>query len=414
MVAARRHMIREIVRLDTSSLLTRFANAVPQALVGAPQQRSQGGGWGGGWGADGRRKKARQSGGDAGASGGAAAPLEEPMRDLQRHSSLLQWHVKQNVLPADINTLLLPTLDTYTNTILPVATSLALPRSRRPLSLPKGRSGSGKGGRAGRGNPRDESAVGGAGGTSSSTTTTSSSSFSGAEAASSKAPELKDALLEVSPSFFSLVRQAARKDPSAAPRLYRRVASALTTLLWWNAGRLVRAGPQRQYPLMNAFLEQILVTVTECQGVVGCDGDDECVIQAVERQQDLLAKKTKRGLPRPEMGALQRPGGARPGGAGRKDPTKRAAAKAGGSSKASSSSKAFSGSKAKPAAARPAKAKPAGARPAKAKPATEAAARRASAASARSRKRTSEQEAKKPKLTLKWPGGMPGGGSNDR
>ena len=277
MVAARRYMIQEIVRLDTSSLLQRFASAVPKAMM----QRSRGA----------ASKDSVVV--DAAASLDA---IREPMRDLQRHSSLLQWHVNENVLPADVNTLLSPTLDTYANTILPVAESFALPRASRPTSgLPSSAERKGRGKEDKRlGSSASAGARGGGG---------ASSAQDLREAF--KAPELKDALLEVSPAFFSLVREAAKQDPSASARLYRRVAGACGLLLWWNAGRLVRAGPQRQYPLMNAFLEQILVTVTECQGVLGCQGDDECVIAAVEKQQHVLARKSM-NPPMPRRGGTKR------------------------------------------------------------------------------------------------------------
>ena len=200
------------------------------------------------------------------------------MRDLQRHQSLLQWHVNKNVLPADINTLLSPTLDAYTNTLLPEVEKLTIPPSSRrsTSSIPAG---------WGKGNGDDQASDG-----------KEAAAAPPAEDALAwaKAPELKDALLEVSPALFSLVRAAAAKEPASSVRLWRRVAVALTTLVWWNAGRLVRAGPQRQYPLMNAFLEQILVTVTDCQSVLGCGGDDACVISAVEAQQAYLQRQIKR------------------------------------------------------------------------------------------------------------------------
>ena len=246
--AARRHMIRELVWLDGHGLAKRFATAVPRAMMP--------------W--------------EAGVTAGEE--LDQSMRDLQRHQSLLQWHVNKNVLPADINTLLSPTLDAYTNTLLPEVEKLTIPPSSRrsTSSIPAG---------WGKGNGDDQASDG-----------KEAAAAPPAEDALAwaKAPELKDALLEVSPALFSLVRAAAAKEPASSVRLWRRVAVALTTLVWWNAGRLVRAGPQRQYPLMNAFLEQILVTVTDCQSVLGCGGDDACVISAVEAQQAYLQRQIKR------------------------------------------------------------------------------------------------------------------------
>ena len=226
-------MIRQLVWLDTNGLVNKFAEAIPRAMVPWASQEER---------------------------------LGEPMEDIRRRQSLLQWHVNKNVLPVDINTLLSPTLDAYTTHVLPMTNDLALPRSRRPLPPVTRQSPDA---------PQQKWL----------SSDPTASRTQGDPLAWAKAPELKDALLEVSPAFFSLVREAARKDPGTAPRLWRRVAAALTTLVWWNAGRLVRAGPQRQYPLMNAFLEQILVTVTDCQSVLGCRGEDECVINAVQAEQ---------------------------------------------------------------------------------------------------------------------------------
>ena len=116
-----------------------------------------------------------------------------------------------------------------------------------------------------------------------------------------KGPGLKEAVLEVTPVFFSLVSEAAKSQPSRYVGLYRRVASALVVLGWWNLGRTWGAGPRRQYPLMNDFLERIVSIVAECEGILGCDGDQGCVIEAVEAQKAELDREVQKVSTRPSL-----------------------------------------------------------------------------------------------------------------
>lgn len=96
-----------------------------------------------------------------------------------------------------------------------------------------------------------------------------------------KCTELKQALLEIVPVFFSLVHEASRREPSVSVRIYRRVARALATLAMWNAGRWMRLSPERQYTSMNNFLRQMVCIVAECQSILECtSGDDACIIDA--------------------------------------------------------------------------------------------------------------------------------------
>ena len=89
------------------------------------------------------------------------------------------------------------------------------------------------------------------------------------------------------------------------------MGAALSTLVWWNAGRLVRAGPERQYRVLNGFLEQLVVIITECQGILGCEGDDECIISAVEEQQKALEREVATAAA-PTFGSTPRARRARP------------------------------------------------------------------------------------------------------
>ena len=177
-------------------------------------------------------------------------------------------------------------LVSITDAAAPSLRTLGLPRSRKSITeaaaAPRGKKGAG--------------ADGGAGG-----------GVTGA----AKPPELKEALLEVTPVFFALVKEASRKQPGSAVRLYRRVASALVVLGWWNAGRAFNAGPRRQYPLLNTFLEKTVAIVTECEGILGCEGDQGCVVDTVEQQQMSLKREVARTAKRPSLsrsrGAGRRP-----------------------------------------------------------------------------------------------------------
>jgi hypothetical protein len=245
LLAARRTMILSLVQRDSKRLLAHTLTVLRHAMP---------------W----SRPAANRS-------------LKESLRELQRRTPLLQWHVHNNVLPADVRTLLPPghehnPLDSLLRPVESAAmrSGRGLPRSRTPVPPPTHAAADS----VARSSLGVRSSVGGAGG--------------------KRAPELKDALLEVTPVFFDLVKQAARADPGRAIALYRRVASALVILGWWKAGRAVNAGPERQYPLMNDFLEKIVAIVTECEGILGCDGDEGCVVQAVEAQQEHMRQEVQR------------------------------------------------------------------------------------------------------------------------
>ena len=216
--------------------------------------------------------------------------LEQSLRELQRRSPLLQWHVNNNVVPADMMRLLPPVnadqmmalaIEAAKGNPAPPAKVLAgprgdgLPRSRMPVAAMAA---------AGTAGEKPKGQV-----------------FDAEVGMISKGPELKDALLEVSPSFFALVAKAAKRQPSRTVHLYRRVASALVTLGWWNMGRTWGAGPQRQYPLMNGFLEKIVSIVGESEGIIECDGDEGCVVDAVETQKMQMHREVKRAAVRPSM-----------------------------------------------------------------------------------------------------------------
>ncbi|KAL1498715.1 hypothetical protein AB1Y20_014025 [Prymnesium parvum] len=80
--------------------------------------------------------------------------------------------------------------------------------------------------------------------------------------------ELKAALMTVSPVFFELVAEAIRKKPGAAPRLYRRVAQAASTLGAWRAAIFLKASPNWRYSLMNQFLRRLIEISSECQAIL--------------------------------------------------------------------------------------------------------------------------------------------------
>ena len=73
------------------------------------------------------------------------------------------------------------------------------------------------------------------------------------------------------------VAEAARSDESSAPRLYRRVATALSLLGAWRSAVFLKLPPRRRYALMNSFLRQMIVTISDCQAVL-------------ERRRDLLLR----------------------------------------------------------------------------------------------------------------------------
>ena len=102
--------------------------------------------------------------------------------------------------------------------------------------------------------------------------------------------ELKEALLEIAPVFFSLVVEATRTEPAAALRIYRRLLRAVAILLSWNVARLMRLGPGRQYTMMNGFLRQLVVVVAECQNVLECDGNEACLVEAYHEADRMVAE----------------------------------------------------------------------------------------------------------------------------
>ena len=289
--AARRTMIRSLVKRDSDRLFDQLVSALPLKIGNNKDQK-----------------------------------LEQSLRELQRRSPLLQWHVNNNVLPADMPSLLPP------KELLPLLPLMKAPRGKPSLGLPRSRT------------PHTPYAASKHGKTGLSTTTPKATTKSRAKSpakpkkavtkpskpntrarmakvtpsqvakpappktaadADTKGPGLKEAVLEVTPVFFSLVSSAAKSQPSRYVGLYRRVASALVVLGWWNLGRTWGAGPKRQYPLMNDFLERIVSIVAECEGILGCDGDQGCVIEAVEAQKRELDQEVRRVSTRP---SLQRTG----------------------------------------------------------------------------------------------------------
>jgi hypothetical protein len=103
-----------------------------------------------------------------------------------------------------------------------------------------------------------------------------------------RAGELKQALLKVVPVLFSLLLEAARAEPNAAYRIYRRLGRALAILLYWNLGRLLRFPARRQYMVMNLLLRQLVVLVSDCQAVLECHGDEACLLDAADQADTLL------------------------------------------------------------------------------------------------------------------------------
>ena len=66
-------------------------------------------------------------------------------------------------------------------------------------------------------------------------------------------------------------------------------------------GKDVAGGAQAAVPLMNDFLQQIVDIVTECESILGCDGDRGCVVDAVESEKTRLEKEVRRAAVRPSM-----------------------------------------------------------------------------------------------------------------
>ena len=95
---------------------------------------------------------------------------------LGRRSPLLQWHMEHNVVPSHAGLGIL------------VAPSRAPPRAAGPSAL-------------------------------------------ATESAHRKCLELKRALYEIVPAFFALVREASRRDPKVAWRIYGRLARAGTAFV---------------------------------------------------------------------------------------------------------------------------------------------------------------------------------------
>ena len=258
--AARRLLILSLVRSDAKQLLDDVMDAMPWASK-----------------ANKKLSKAKQ----------------KALGELERRRPILQWHVNNNVLPAEAKGLItvgLPPVDVAASFVENKLGKLTPPDKVIP-SPSYGESKNATRSRAAR--------------------TEESDSASAAEQAQKEwQPDdlfngknifLKDALLEVSPTFFALVGEAVKVDPSRKIGMYRRVGSALATLGWWNTGRMWRAGPKRQYPLMNDFLQQIVDIVTECESILGCDGDRGCVVDAVESEKTRLEKEVRRAAVRPSM-----------------------------------------------------------------------------------------------------------------
>ena len=267
-ILARQQMIRRLVWLDTEGLIKRLLRA------GYSPWTSQG-------------------------------SLEG---DLRRRSPLIEWHVRQNVLPSEVRSLRLPQAGRVspprarsraplhgqtTPTPEPAASApsaASTANAARSTAARRSRARIGGRRRARAESDRHARSAARAGGAPATPATTPDDARTAAAGASgggtllpmAKNLELKDAIMEVVPAFFALVGDAARRDPASAPRLYRRVASASALLLYWRTGRLFKLSEPRQYARMNGLLRQVTLTVAECQSILGCDGDDECVVDAIE------------------------------------------------------------------------------------------------------------------------------------
>ena len=277
--AARRTMILSLVKRDSERLIDQLIGALP-------------------WATDKDLK------------------LKQSLRELERRSPLLQWHVNNNVLPADMTSLMPPTqLPTLPPLIEPPTSGgLWLPRSRAPFTvdgLPKPaekpvhtRGRLSPPAEAARRPTRPRAAqVGSIPIKAAKRAAPAADADADAigEGGGAKGPKLKAALLEVSPVFFTLVSDAAAAQPGRSVGLYRRVGTALVVLGWWNLGRSWGAGPQRQYPLMNDFLGRIVALVAECEGILACDGESGCVIEAVEAHKRELDREVQRASTRPSL-----------------------------------------------------------------------------------------------------------------
>ena len=277
--AARRTMILSLVKRDSERLIDQLIGALP-------------------WATDKDLK------------------LKQSLRELERRSPLLQWHVNNNVLPADMTSLMPPTqLPTLPPLIEPPTSGGPwLPRSRVPFTvdgLPKPaekpvhtRGRLSPPAEAARRPTRPRAAqVGSIPIKAAKRAAPAADADADAigEGGGAKGPKLKAALLEVSPVFFTLVSDAAAAQPGRSVGLYRRVGTALVVLGWWNLGRSWGAGPQRQYPLMNDFLGRIVALVAECEGILACDGESGCVIEAVEAHKRELDREVQRASTRPSL-----------------------------------------------------------------------------------------------------------------
>ena len=76
--------------------------------------------------------------------------------------------------------------------------------------------------------------------------------------------------------------------PQVRLRIYGRLAGALMTLASWNAGRVLKWAPERQYLAMNSLLRQLVQIVTECQNVLDCEGEMGCVVKAQSQHEAQL------------------------------------------------------------------------------------------------------------------------------
>jgi hypothetical protein len=184
-VAVRKALIRRLIWLDTENVLQRIKRGAPR---------------------------------DAGET------LQEQLRDLQRRSPLLQWHVSHNVMTP------------------------SYPQRRVP-SYPQG----------------------------------GAASLSAAAAASSqdvKSLQLREALNEYTPILYSLVQEACAREPTVSARIYRKFARAGAVLFSWNCARLLKLDPKKKYQLMNSFLRILVSLVSECKDVLECNGNEECLVTA--------------------------------------------------------------------------------------------------------------------------------------
>ena len=205
--AARRLLILSLVRSDAKQLLDDVMDAMPWASK-----------------ANKKLSKAKQ----------------KALGELERRRPILQWHVNNNVLPAEAKGLItvgLPPVDVAASFVENKLGKLTPPDKVIP-SPSYGESKNATRSRAARTEESDSASAAEQG----------QKEWQPDDLFNGKNIFLKDALLEVSPTFFALVGEAVKVDPSRKIGMYRRVGSALATLGWWNTGRMWRAGPKRQYP----------------------------------------------------------------------------------------------------------------------------------------------------------------------